>query len=214
MTTIQHSALPNSELHEPKHILTSTTADAGKVITPSSVTGGTSQLRLLDLDDLSDSGVTSWTGWAQYDESVKITEGTGLSLPAGVRTPLTIDGLGSLTNTDGLPTGVTEFWNTSTNKFTPAGLNDAYDLRLFFIARCATTNAYLDVDLDIGGSVGILAQQSFSFVKSIDQYFNTNLSVFTAATFLANGGTFNITASHPATLWRPKLLIVRTHKGT
>jgi hypothetical protein len=213
MATIQHSALPNSELHEPKHILTSTTADAGKVITPSSVTSGTSQLRLLTLDDLSDSGVTSWTGWAQYDEGTAISEATGVGLTATTRTKLSIDGLGSLSNDDGLPSGIASFWDAVNDKVAPAGLNDAYDIRLSFVAQCATANAYIDIELDVGGSLGTIAQQTSPFLKTVDQYFQVNIPVFAGATFLANGGTFYVTASDATTLWSPRVLVIRTHKG-
>lgn len=213
MATIQHSALPNSELHEPKHILPSTTADAGKVITPSSVTSGTSQLRYLTLDDISDSGVTSWTGWAQYDESTAISEATGVSLTASTRTKLSIDGLGTLTNDDGLPSGISAFWDTVNDKVTPAGLNDTYDIRLSFIAKCTTANAYLDIELDVGGSLGTIAQQTVPFLKTVDQYFQINIPVFSGATFLANGGEFYVTASDATTLWSPRVMVIRTHKG-
>lgn len=214
MATIQHNALPNSELHEPKHILTSTTADAGKVITPSSVTSGTSQLRLLTLNDLSNSGVTSWTGWAQYAEGTAITEGTGVALSAGVRTQISIDGEGANTNTDGIPSGVSALWNTTSDIITPAGLNDAYDIRLSFIAKCATTNAYLDIDMDVGGSIGIICKQTLPFLKNTDQYFQVNMPVFSGSTFIANGGTLSVTASHATTLWDARVLIIRTHKGS
>lgn len=51
MADIQHSTLTSSQVHEPKHISTSGTSDAGKVITPSSTTAGTSELRkLTDLE--------------------------------------------------------------------------------------------------------------------------------------------------------------------
>jgi len=214
MTTIQHSDLPNDKLHEPKHILTSTTADAGKVITPSSVTSGTSQLRYLDLDDISNSGVSSWTGWAQYAEGTLVTEPGANNFAATTRTKLTIDGTGTTTNTTGLPAGVASLWDAVNNKITPAALNDAYDIRLVFVAKCTTSGAYLDVDLDIGGSLGVVATQSIPFLKSTDQYFQVNIPIFCAATFLSNGGEFWITASHACKIWAPQVLLVRTHKGS
>lgn len=48
----EHNTLTGSALHEPKNIDSATTADAGKVITPSSSTAGTSVLRRLDEDEL------------------------------------------------------------------------------------------------------------------------------------------------------------------
>lgn len=48
----QHKQLLNRELHEPKLIPTATTADAGKVLTPSTVTNGVAVLRTLTRVDL------------------------------------------------------------------------------------------------------------------------------------------------------------------
>lgn len=45
--TIQHIALTSAQVHEPKHVTSATTADAGKVITPSDSAAGTSVLRRL-----------------------------------------------------------------------------------------------------------------------------------------------------------------------
>lgn len=46
----EHRFLASDRVHEPKHITTSTIADAGKVITPAG--GGTSVLRFLTPDDI------------------------------------------------------------------------------------------------------------------------------------------------------------------
>lgn len=50
----QHSLLPDTELHEPKHIQDATTVDAGAVITPSSVEDGESVLRRIFSIELND----------------------------------------------------------------------------------------------------------------------------------------------------------------
>jgi hypothetical protein len=42
-----HKDLPSAELHEAKGIITAATSDAGKILTPSAVTAGTSELRYL-----------------------------------------------------------------------------------------------------------------------------------------------------------------------
>lgn len=44
---IEHNSILNAQCHEPKHISDATTGDAGKVITPDAITGGTSELRQL-----------------------------------------------------------------------------------------------------------------------------------------------------------------------
>lgn len=47
MADLQHSTLTSSQVHEPKHITSSSTGDSGKVITPSGTSAGTSELRNL-----------------------------------------------------------------------------------------------------------------------------------------------------------------------
>lgn len=49
---IEHRNIPSAECHEPKGIALAGTADSGKVITPSSVAPGVSELRRLSVDDL------------------------------------------------------------------------------------------------------------------------------------------------------------------
>jgi len=50
--TILHTALTSAQVHEPKHITGATTADAGKVITPSESASGASVLRKLTEADI------------------------------------------------------------------------------------------------------------------------------------------------------------------
>jgi len=58
MPDIQHDALASAQVHEPKHITSAGTGDAGKVITPSSSSAGESVLRVLTLDEIDTSA-----GW-------------------------------------------------------------------------------------------------------------------------------------------------------
>lgn len=57
---LQHTALTSSEVHEPKHITSASTGDAGKVITPSSTSSGESELR-----NLTESEITSKKGFLE-----------------------------------------------------------------------------------------------------------------------------------------------------
>lgn len=50
--TILHNAIQSADCHEPKHITDAVTGDAGKVITPSGVTAGTSVLRQLTVSEI------------------------------------------------------------------------------------------------------------------------------------------------------------------
>src|SRR5690625_406450 len=52
MADIEHTDIDSAGCHEPKHFSNATTADAGKVLTPSSTTDGVSVLRTLSITDL------------------------------------------------------------------------------------------------------------------------------------------------------------------
>lgn len=52
MAEVQHRDIQTAECHEPKHFTTAAISDAGKVLTPSAVTPGTSELRNLTLSEL------------------------------------------------------------------------------------------------------------------------------------------------------------------
>lgn len=214
MATIQHSALPNSELHEPKHILTSTTADAGKVITPSSVTNGTSQLRSLTLDDLSDSGVTSWTGWAEYHDSA-YTSGAPLGIVGGVRTKVLIDGLHSNTDTSALPSGVSDLWNTTTNVITGLSLNDAIIVRVSYTVDAAASSDYNDIELDVGGTSGSIVFKTLVDVKAPAVHRQSiEFTCGVNSDFITNGGTIYLTPSAAADFYDFSIYICRVHKGS
>ena len=48
----EHDSIQNADTHEPKHITDTLVSDAGKVITPSDTSAGTSELRKLTGDEL------------------------------------------------------------------------------------------------------------------------------------------------------------------
>jgi len=52
MANVDHTSLNDTQCHEPKGINSATTADAGKVITPSGTSSGVSALRKLTQSDL------------------------------------------------------------------------------------------------------------------------------------------------------------------
>jgi len=68
MANIQHRDMVSADVHEPKHISDSTSADAGKVITPS--TGGLSELRYLTPSEV---GVNFIYGEAALDANTATT---------------------------------------------------------------------------------------------------------------------------------------------
>ena len=204
-----------TKIHEAKQIASATTADAGKVITPSSSTNGVGTLRKLAVDELDPAGRTPWTGWAQYADGT-YTAGAPLSVTATTRTKVTIDGGGSQTNTAGLPDGVSALWDTTNNLVLPVGVNDAYDVRLSFKMKLDASSAdqYCDIELDIGGSVGVIAADTKLFIKGTTAIeVILAFPVYTGTTFNTNGGTFYITPSANSKFYDFAVSVFVLHRG-
>jgi len=140
-------------------------------------------------------------GWDFHLDGT-FTVGSPKTILAGVRTQITIDGaLGDF----GHPLGdhnAFHFWNTSSNKLIPDGLNNFGIVRLAMTGQstAAPTN-YFELELDVGGATPIIYQQTAPFLKGFGnpQNFNFTIPLFAGADFIANGGTFYITPLADAT---------------
>lgn len=206
----QHSAIVSANCHEPKGITSATTADAGKVITPSDTTNGESELRLLDISELSVTGAAAHTGWGQYSDATN-TSGSPQVFTGSARTKLTIDGAGSQTNTSYLPGG-DDLWDTVGYRITPQTAFDFYVVRLTFEANPTGASDYFDIELDIGGSINTIWQETRGFLKGVaDHKFSFTIPVYTGTTFLANGGELYITPSASLDIWGAGITICKVH---
>lgn len=199
-----------AEIHEDKRIVSATTSDAGKVITPSSTTAGTSELRKLNTGEINPSGGTPWTGVAAWADST-YTSSAKRAIAAGVRTKVTIDGLGAQTDLDQLPSG-SAWWNTTSNKIIPDANGDAYDVRIIFNATPTAGSDYFDIELDIGGAIGVILAETKIYAKGTGTHsFVLSWPVRTKDTFLANGGEIYITPSSNQNFWDFNIQITKTH---
>ena len=155
----------------------------------------------------------SFTGWGRYLDNT-YTSGSPLSISNGVRATLTNNALNKLETQ--LPTGVTTFFNESTQKVTAINDGDSYNLSIRFKAKMSVNNGYFDIDLDIGGTQGIISQESIVFTRGsgTEQRFDVDLTVFSGSTFVANGGTLSITPQNGnMDIYDISFVIVRTHKA-
>lgn len=215
MANLEHTALNSSQVHEPKHITSATTSDAGKVITPSGSTNGVSELRLLQLDELDTTGFRSNnTGWAHYFDST-YTSGSPLALSSGVRTKVTIDGLGAGTDNSNVAVGDTDYWNTTTNKITPTALNDVYAVTFRFKATTSSPNPYFDLDFDIGGAVGVASSITEEVLKgsSAVNWFEESSNFHVSSTFLANGAEIYFNSSATINVYDMNIMIIKIHQA-
>lgn len=121
-----HASLSDAELHYCKHITTATTADKGKVITPSSTTNGISTLRKLNETDLDfTTKANNLFGWNDIADST-YTSGSPRAIGSGVRTLLTNNAAAAQTDTSRLGT----IWNVGGSYFQVDDLNAAYVVRV------------------------------------------------------------------------------------
>lgn len=149
----EHRVLPDSQLHEPKGIVT---AAAGEVYVADGLNSG-------DWIPLSADNVVGSVscGWWDYEDTATSTTPIALTL-AGTQYPLTNDGLGPNTNKTFALAGMVDIWNTTTNQFAFNSGNvlkvgDTVDLRVDMEIITTVGNTAFDVVLEAG--VGITPYQ-------------------------------------------------------
>lgn len=152
------------------------------------------------------------TGWGVYNDT-QYTEVSPLTLVAGVKVPLTI-ATGSSIETQ-LPTDVTSFWDYTTN--TIKGNNG--DGRLILIEFSAKptdpSTSYLDISIDIGGSIGEIYPDTKIFPKGQGAARNIiyTISGYTLGTWEVNGGKVMLESDGAVDIYSIRAVIKRDHKG-
>lgn len=186
--------------------------DRAQIIRNETEVGANTAVRVGSLiDDFADS-LDSITGhyWQHYRDST-YTVGSKLSIAAGVRTQLTIDGI---TRTEVSPNGYPPVWDTATSKIIPECLDDFYTVRLDIKgwSDIAQSN-YFDIEMDIGGALGVVAADTGLFIKGATtiQAFNFSSQFFVGTTFLTNGGTIYLIPDDDASFWDMGITISRTY---
>lgn len=217
MANIEHSTMGHSSVHEPKHITISTTADAGKVITSSSTTNAVSVYRKLGVHELNAAlaGQNPFTGFQLWSDNQYVT-GARRSISATTRTSLTNNGLGTGQSTTYTASGSGNWYNTTSHKITPTNTNDSYLIQVYFTLKIPVgTSPYVAVDLDVGGTTGILREITHPLAKgaAVDEKMSFTFLTHSTADFKANGATVYLTTSHAAELFDTKLIITRLHRA-
>lgn len=154
----EHSTLTGANLHEPKGAASALT---NQVYVANGAGGGAWTTKLT-------------MGFADYNDVT--TTGTPITVVGGAGfVALTNDEAGAGTNKTYLPTGVTDVWDSATNKFdwTELALGDVIDIRLDIDIIIATTNTEVEVVLELADGSG--GDYNIQFINA------TNFK--TAATF-------------------------------
>jgi len=153
------------------------------------------------------------TGWQQITDST-YTSGSPLSIAQGVTGKILT---GTITTIDTqLPDGVTTFWDNTDDKLVAVNNGDAFTLSLRFKAKMNTANGVTDIGINIGGALNVISAETLLFSKgsNTEQRFDIDLSYFTGTTFIANGGTIEVTpVNGNLQIYDIVIVIIRTHKG-
>ena len=156
------------------------------------------------------------TGWGNYADGE--TSPATLSVST-TPTKLLVDGTSSLS--DYLPIsirGVSELWDTTTDKIIPITVGDSYDVRVNIEVTAKGGGASaINVILDIGGggspTINVVEAQ-IPITKSVPLTSIATFPIFTLATFIANGGQiFLSTDTGTATVGSRSITIIRTSSG-
>lgn len=156
---------------------------------------------------------SGFTGWEQISDAT-YTSGSPLVILNGV-TGKILTGAVTKIQTQ-LPTGVTTFWNETTDKLVAVNNGDGFTLSLRFKAFMSVTNGLADVAIEIGGILDGISNETIVFSKGsgVEQKFDIDLSYFTGTTFIANGGIIEIKPLNgDISIYDIVLVIFRTHKG-
>jgi len=171
-----------------------------------------------NLDVLKEYNGTAWaelrsadtSGWASYNDT-QYTSGAPFTLSADTDTALP-NNKGTTLETQ-KPSDVTTFYDGTVI----TGRNgDNLDLQMYFKATPSSQNQWLEIWVDIGGSVGELYRQTFSFPRGtgVERGIMYSLaSAYTLGTWEANGGTVYVRSNASATIHSIVYNFDRSHKA-
>lgn len=148
------------------------------------------------------------TGWWTISDTT-FTSATPQSIPANTRTLLQIN-LDSVIEFAGANGALaSDIWDAVNNKLTPLASGDSYLFRLSMTANPTLNNRNFTVDLDIGGTQGVIFERSTRLARgaNVDTKISMTNSIFTLGTFIANGGEIYITCDGDVEIFDISLFI-------
>lgn len=150
------------------------------------------------------------SGWASYVDTL-YTPSNPFTLTSNTDTILP-NNAGTVIDSQ-KPLDIGTFYNN--NKIL-GNSGDALDIMIYFKALPTATNQWLDVWLDIGGTIGELYRQTFTFPKGVGEERGIVYglpSSYNLGTWEANGASVYIRSNAPMTLHSMVYNIDRNHKG-
>ena len=151
----------------------------------------------------------SSSGWGNYADT-QYTVGSPFAIAADTDTVLP-NNAGSKIESQ-LPIDIATYYDGSVI----TGKNgDGFSITLELIAvPGSTTNTYIDIWIDIGGSVGELYRRTLTFAKGAGTYnMNKSFTGYSLDTFEANGSTVYVRSNTTVDIHGIRYVITRTHKA-
>lgn len=168
---------------------------------------------LLTDNDARASYESSETGWVSYVDTT-YTVSSPFTITAG--TMDTLENNAQTVLSDQKPKSVVNWYNTSTKKLTPSYNGDWYNVVIRFKAKTTANNDYFIINCNIGGAVGYVYEETMPMVKgaNTEQLYTIKMNVYTAATFVSNGGVVSISANTGnLSIYNISYTIARLHRA-
>ena len=150
------------------------------------------------------------TGWASYVDT-QYTIGSPFTLTANTDTVLP-NNAGTVIDSQ-KPSDITSFYNGTTI----TGRNgDNLDIMIYFRAVPSAVNQWIEIWIDIGGTVGELYRQTFDFPRGsgVERGILYALpSAYTLNTWEANGGTVYVRSNASVDIYSINFNFDRSHKA-
>ena len=131
-------------------------------------------------------------GWASYRDTTYTSAVDSFELAANTDTKFPFSAGSAIDNY--LPNDVDSLW-TNVDSTIIGSTGKGIDIMLYFKATPTATSQWVDIWIDIGGSIGEIYRQTFTFPKGsgVERGIVYNLSsIYTLGTWEANGGTIYI----------------------
>lgn len=150
------------------------------------------------------------TGWAQYGDTIYDVN-TPFNLPANTDTVLPNNAGNTIDSQK--PVDVVAFYDSG---LITGRSGDSLDIMIYFKAKSSTVDQFIDVWIDIGGAVGELYKQTYTFPKgqATERGIMYSLaSAYTLGTWEQNGGTVYVRSNASAEIYDISFNFDRTHKA-
>ncbi len=153
------------------------------------------------------------TGWESYIDTTH-TSGSPYAISADTDTHFQVEA-DTVINSQ-KPADVAEFYTGSPDYVITGRNGDNLDVMLYFTAVPSASNQWLDIWVDIGGAVGEIYRQTFTFPKGAGVargILYALPSAYTLSTWEANGGKIYVRSNASFTAYGINLNLDRSHKS-